>query len=558
MKVTLKPVPGGAIGNYLFHLNHAVLFTRTRRGVLEIPPKPQFKTLNRETVTLDLSNRSFVPDFADRTLEFFVHGDAETRRLGFREHFRSMRQNLMPLLDDRGEFRETDRDTLVIHVRSGDIFKSVCNAKYGTPPLSWFRRLIESSDFRQILLVTQTRFGAGGQLNPVVEPLLADYSNAQLVSESVEHDFHTLRHAYHLALSPGTFSLAAAILSTNLQNLHVPFYPHRSDVNFGNRCFASPHGYPFRVVGWRIADFLGMRRWSFSDRQMRSLEEHPVGSVWQLGSRVADRRPDYDRLYSGSVVRRSGRTDASLLEDGGLLLRLPQGEAARLNVSAAAIWELCDGSRDLRAVEDALIEDRPDAAAEIRSSVPAVVRDLMKRELMGFPKIFGIGLPRTATRSLHRALMTLGFPSTRKPAFRVHAGRLVVAPGSLADFDALVGAPIAAAYRRLDRDFPGSRFVMTTRPIEEWLQSMRRFLGVATWSRDRHARDAVKHLFGVTVFDEVRLRESYERHQEEVLEHFADRPEDLLVFDASAGHGWQRLSGFLGVEALPGDFPHVG
>ena len=49
--------------------------------------------------------------------------------------------------------------------------------------------------------------------------------------------------------------------------------------------------------------------------------------------------------------------------------------------------------------------------------------------------------------------------------------------------------------------------------------------------------------------------ERYERHNSEVRAYFADRPEDLLVMDITAGDGWDVLCPFLGVEAPADEFP---
>ena len=49
----------------------------------------------------------------------------------------------------------------------------------------------------------------------------------------------------------------------------------------------------------------------------------------------------------------------------------------------------------------------------------------------------------------------------------------------------------------------------------------------------------------------------YERHNKEVLDYFAARPNDLLVFDLPKGDGWNLLCPFLGHDIPDEPFPHA-
>lgn len=49
-------------------------------------------------------------------------------------------------------------------------------------------------------------------------------------------------------------------------------------------------------------------------------------------------------------------------------------------------------------------------------------------------------------------------------------------------------------------------------------------------------------------------RKRFVEHRDEVREYFADRPDDILSLNLSAGDGWLKLVTFLG-DLLP-PFPH--
>jgi hypothetical protein len=137
-------------------------------------------------------------------------------------------------------------------------------------------------------------------------------------------------------------------------------------------------------------------------------------------------------------------------------------------------------------------------------------------------KIFGIGLSRTGTTSLHAALGILGYRS-------IHYPQLDRLYELVDDHDAASDTPVACSYRQLDARYPGSRFILTVRDFRAWLESTRAFA------------------------DRPIPREEWKR--EDVLEYFARRPEALLILDITAGEGWKPLCAFLG-EPVPGvDLP---
>jgi hypothetical protein len=162
-------------------------------------------------------------------------------------------------------------------------------------------------------------------------------------------------------------------------------------------------------------------------------------------------------------------------------------------------------------------------------------------------KIFGIGLSRTGTTSLHAALGILGFRS-------IHYPQLDRLYELVDDHDAASDTPVACSYRQLDARYPGSRFILTVRDFRAWLESTRAFsdrpVPVEQWKREVRLRT-----YGVLEWDRSALLRAYHRHIEDVLEYFAHRPEALLLLDITAGEGWKPLCAFLG-EPVPGiDFP---
>jgi Sulfotransferase domain len=163
-------------------------------------------------------------------------------------------------------------------------------------------------------------------------------------------------------------------------------------------------------------------------------------------------------------------------------------------------------------------------------------------------KIFCIGLNKTGTISLHEALTVLGYRSLHwggPEAFRA----VTRAKGEgkplltyLGDFDAFsdIGS-LTANFDVADRDYPDSKFILTVRRLEDWLDSRRRHVEKNQW---RHAAGQYDGTFLEVDFEAWTAE--YHEHHSRVERHFIDRPNDLLRLDITAGDGWEPLCRFLG------------
>jgi hypothetical protein len=177
------------------------------------------------------------------------------------------------------------------------------------------------------------------------------------------------------------------------------------------------------------------------------------------------------------------------------------------------------------------------------------------------PKILGIGLSKTGTTSLFAALHRLGYRSaTNRHLQRVGlAGWFVgdFSPDYLAEWDAITDLPIGTYFHDLDRRYPGSKFILTTRDIDTWLDSARR-----QWLRRPPPQEGFKlrvrlATYGITGFDAERFRFVFQAHERNVRQYFRDRPGDLMVMNLAAGDGWPELCRFLGRPVPDEPFPNV-
>jgi hypothetical protein len=108
-----------------------------------------------------------------------------------------------------------DDDTLVIHIRSGDIFAHEHNPpqEYTPNPLQYYLNLIE--EYNKVIVVTEP-----DEYNPIINEL-RKIKKVTIQSKSVSEDFSTLLRSKNIATSgTGTFAVAAALCSTNIKNFY--------------------------------------------------------------------------------------------------------------------------------------------------------------------------------------------------------------------------------------------------------------------------------------------------------------------------------------------------
>jgi hypothetical protein len=175
------------------------------------------------------------------------------------------------------------------------------------------------------------------------------------------------------------------------------------------------------------------------------------------------------------------------------------------------------------------------------------------------PRIFGIGLNKTGTTSFDAAMKILGFRSLHYGGPTVHDAvqRAIDDDAPLLSnldekYDAFsdIGL-LSRRFRLLDDQYPGSRFVLTTRPVDDWIESRRRHV---EFNRRRH--ESGRYGGDFLAVDEAGWREEWEHHLAGVRGYFAGRP-DFLEIDLTAAPSWSPLCSVLDVPEPTRQFPEA-
>lgn len=173
------------------------------------------------------------------------------------------------------------------------------------------------------------------------------------------------------------------------------------------------------------------------------------------------------------------------------------------------------------------------------------------------PRVFCIGLNKTGTSSFHEAMQTLGFTSFHwgGPTVR-RAVEAALAEGRplLSGLDPTIDAfsdvePLTKNFDVLDRQYPDSRFVLTVRPLDTWVDSRRRHV-----ERNLARREAGEYHGNFVVVDEEGWRREWFDHVPRARQYFAGR-DDFLEVDLTACAGWTPLCNLLDLPEPSVPFP---
>lgn len=173
------------------------------------------------------------------------------------------------------------------------------------------------------------------------------------------------------------------------------------------------------------------------------------------------------------------------------------------------------------------------------------------------PRVFCIGLNKTGTSSFHEAMTILGYASLHHGGADVErriSAALAANDPLLSRLDQQYDAfsdigQLSRRFAMLDRQYPGSRYVLTVRPIDAWIDSRRRHV-----ENNIRRRASGEYDGKFVVVDEDKWRQEWIRHVGRARDYFGAR-EDFLEVDLTHGPGWGPLCALLQVPEPVTAFP---
>ena len=164
------------------------------------------------------------------------------------------------------------------------------------------------------------------------------------------------------------------------------------------------------------------------------------------------------------------------------------------------------------------------------------------------PKIFVIGLPRTATTSVCVAMLKLGFPTAHTAYVQSAFDQAQV----------IADTPIFSDYQTLDSHYPGSKFIYLERDLASWLPSIKQLLmrmSANLLSEKGGFNPIIKRCFKTTfspfsvenIQSDEFLAGCYQRHIRQAKRYFNTRSADFLMLNVAQPDSFTQLVDFLGL-----------
>lgn len=170
--------------------------------------------------------------------------------------------------------------------------------------------------------------------------------------------------------------------------------------------------------------------------------------------------------------------------------------------------------------------------------------------------IIGVGFQKTGTSTLREALKILGYKvkdTSSRALIPVLKGNYTKILQILENYDAVEDIPWYMIYKELDERIPYSKFILTIRDEESWYLSVKRHIGSL---RSAHHEWIYGRGKGLPKDDKQNAINTYNKHNQEVVEYFKNRPNDLLIIDFTKGEKWEKLCNFLNKDIPTESFPH--
>ncbi len=170
-------------------------------------------------------------------------------------------------------------------------------------------------------------------------------------------------------------------------------------------------------------------------------------------------------------------------------------------------------------------------------------------------KVIGVGFHKTGTTTLDSALQTLGYKvlGVRKDlASKLLDNDIERVLKKTESYDAFQDNPWPLLYKELDKKYPNSKFVLTIRDENKWINSVVNHFG-------NNNTDMRRWIYGIghpKGNEEIYLKR-YKNHNRDVLKYFSERKEDLLVVEWEKGDKWKELCDFLDEPVPEEAFPHA-
>ena len=200
----------GRLGNNLYQLQNCILISLFYKYNIIIP-KHKYCTSTILNLFPNCTTNHINGTFYYRSKLNMYQEDC------FSKNILEMRKVLKNITNFEFSTEQLEIENVVIHIRSGDIFKT--NGKnhpgYIVPPMSYYTHILNKNKYKKIYIVAEN------SKNPCIDELLKLYDNAVFKKQNLTDDIKLICSAQNLICSFGSFVPNILQLTEHKINVYV-------------------------------------------------------------------------------------------------------------------------------------------------------------------------------------------------------------------------------------------------------------------------------------------------------------------------------------------------
>lgn len=171
---------------------------------------------------------------------------------------------------------------------------------------------------------------------------------------------------------------------------------------------------------------------------------------------------------------------------------------------------------------------------------------MLNNQIKNDKKHICLSLSRSGTSYIDKCFIKSGLQSFHFP-FQLYFN---INSDILTRYSAFSDSPIPLIYKKLDKIYPNSKYIISIRNKKEWLSSMEWLFthGKAKWWWHYNIRKYHSELYGTWKFHEKRFSIFHDGYHEHILEYFKQRRHQLFIFNLDEGLDSDQFCKFLDIS----------
>lgn len=214
----------GRLGNNISQLRNVIHIAVFYKYNIIIPTHKYFNTTYIK-INNNITVNSKIKNFDGNHNNFFSAGRIKNID---NEVFNSNCENVLRILKSIFIIKcpsPIKKSSLIIHIRSGDIFSHRPHSLYVMPPFSYYLNIINNNNYDNIILIAEDT------KNPCINALLKHYPKIIFTKQNLDTDIKIILSGTDIVMGYGTFIPCLILFSENIRKLYRPQYVSGSNYN---------------------------------------------------------------------------------------------------------------------------------------------------------------------------------------------------------------------------------------------------------------------------------------------------------------------------------------